>query len=81
MKFAYLIEPPFNFRQDDGSLSGCDVELARHLASKLDAGAFEPIETEFAALLPGLAEGRWRMTTGLFATEARPASPRPRRGL
>ncbi len=29
MKFAYLIEPPFNYREDDGTVTGCDVELAR----------------------------------------------------
>ncbi len=29
------------------------------------------METEFAELLPGVAAGRWRMTTGLFATEER----------
>lgn len=34
-------------------------------------GEFEPVETEFAQLLPGVADGRWRMTTGLFATDER----------
>jgi polar amino acid transport system substrate-binding protein len=32
---------------------------------------FEPIEAEFAELLPGLSDGRWRMTTGLFGTDER----------
>ena len=73
MKFAYLIEPPFNFRNADGSVSGCDVELAQHVFSALGVDSFEPVETEFAELLPGVADGRWRMTTGLFATEERKA--------
>ncbi|MGV3548626.1 hypothetical protein [Rhizobium sp.] len=30
MKFAYLIEPPFNHRDADGTVTGCDVELVRH---------------------------------------------------
>ena len=70
MKFAYLIEPPFNYRDSDGSVVGCDVELARHVCAALDVG-FEPIESEFAELLPGVAGGRWQMTTGLFGTQER----------
>lgn len=70
MKFAYLIEPPFNYREPDGAVTGCDVELARFLLGELGE-AFEPVEAEFAELLPGLGQGRWRMTTGLFATEQR----------
>lgn len=71
MKFAFLIEPPFNFRDETGTVIGCDVELARRVFSELGVDAFEPVETAFAELLPGLAAGRWRMTTGLFATEDR----------
>jgi polar amino acid transport system substrate-binding protein len=71
LKFAYLIEPPFNYRADGGSVSGCDVELARTVFDKLGVREFELVETEFAALLPGVADGRWQMTTGLFATAER----------
>ena len=71
MKFAYLIEPPFNHKRDDGTVTGCDVELAKTVFASIGAGPFEPVETEFAELLPGVAEGRWRMTTGLFATDER----------
>jgi polar amino acid transport system substrate-binding protein len=70
LKFAYLIEPPFNHREPDGTVTGSDVELARHVLSELGE-TFEPVEAEFAELLPGLGQGRWRMTTGLFATEER----------
>lgn len=70
MKFAYLIEPPFNHRDPDGRVTGSDVELARHVLGEL-GHEFEPIEAEFAELLPGLAADRWRMTTGLFATQER----------
>lgn len=73
MKFAYLIEPPFNFRTADGAVSGCDVALARHVFAELGIDDFEPVETEFSELLPGLEGGRWRMTTGLFATDERRA--------
>lgn len=70
MKFAYLIEPPFNYREPNGTVTGSDVELACHVLSEL-GHSFEPLEAEFAELLPGLGVGRWRMTTGLFATEER----------
>ncbi|MEE9334375.1 MAG: transporter substrate-binding domain-containing protein [Granulosicoccaceae bacterium] len=71
MKFAYLIEPPFNHRNPGGNITGTDVELAKVVFHELELGTFEPIETEFAELLPGLAEGHWRMTTGLFANDDR----------
>jgi polar amino acid transport system substrate-binding protein len=71
MKFAYLIEPPFNYVDSIGRVTGCDVELARHIFKQLGVTDFKLVETEFAELLPGLGKGRWRMTTGLFATEER----------
>lgn len=71
MKFGYLIEPPFNYRTPGGLVSGHDVELARHIFKTLEIDSFEPVETEFSELLPGLSDGRWRMTTGLFATKER----------
>ncbi|AMS45545.1 transporter substrate-binding domain-containing protein [Aminobacter aminovorans] len=69
--FAYLIEPPFNYRDADETVTGCDVELARTILGMVGARDLEMVENEFAQLLPGLAEGRWRMTTGLFATDER----------
>ncbi len=71
MKFAYLIEPPFNYMDADGQLTGCDVRLALHVLETLGITDVEPVDTEFAMLLPGLSDGRWRMTTGLFGTEER----------
>lgn len=70
MKFAYLIEPPFNFRDAAGTVQGHDVEIAQYVLEQLGE-RFEPFETEFSQLLPGLADGRWQMTTGLFATDER----------
>ena len=71
LKFAYLIEPPFCYRTADGRVTGCDVEVARHVLKTIGAGPFAPVETEFAELIPGLLDGRWTMTTGLFVTEER----------
>lgn len=71
MKFAYLIEPPFNYVDTTGRVTGCDIELARHVFDELGIVDFEPVETEFAELLSGLGDGRWRMTTGLFGTDER----------
>jgi len=71
MKFAYLIEPPFNYVDASGCVTGCDVELARYVFAEIGIADFEPVETEFVELLPGVADGRWRMTTGLFDTDER----------
>ena len=70
-KFAYLIEPPFNYRNADGTVTGCDVALARTVLGMVGIHDFEMVETEFAQLLPGLAGRRWQMTTGVFVTEER----------
>ncbi len=71
MKFAYLIEPPFNFRDKDGVVVGCDIELAEYVLSELGRSPIEFVESEFAELLPGVGAGRWQMTTGLFGTDER----------
>jgi polar amino acid transport system substrate-binding protein len=71
VRFAFLIEPPFCYRTASGAVTGCDVELARHVLRAIGAGSFIPVETEFSELIPGLVDGRWDMTTGLFITEAR----------
>ncbi|WP_442583500.1 transporter substrate-binding domain-containing protein [Mesorhizobium sp. ASY16-5R] len=68
--FAFLQEPPFCFTDASGAVTGCDVELARAVCDRLGL-RFRPVETEFAALLPGLIDGRWTMTTGLFVSEER----------
>lgn len=51
MKFAYLIEPPFNHKTEGGIVTGTDVELARYVVTELNLGEFNPIETEFSELL------------------------------
>lgn len=71
MKVAYLIEPPFNYRDSDGVITGCDVELVRCVFRELGIRDVGFVQTEFADLLPGLARDDWQMTTGLFATQAR----------
>ncbi|WP_406675973.1 transporter substrate-binding domain-containing protein [Roseobacter weihaiensis] len=70
-KFAYLIEPSFNYLNELGLFTGCDVELARYVLRQLGVGDVEFVETEFADLQPGLARRDRQMTTGLFATAAR----------
>jgi polar amino acid transport system substrate-binding protein len=70
MKFAWIAEPPFGFAAADGSVSGCDVALARHVFTRLGE-IFEPVEAEFADLLDGLQDGRWVVTVGMFVTPQR----------
>jgi polar amino acid transport system substrate-binding protein len=69
--FAYLQEPPFCALDETGEAIGCDVELARHILSALGVERVDFVRTEFAELLPGLGDGRWTMTTGLFITPER----------
>jgi polar amino acid transport system substrate-binding protein len=69
--FAYLEEPPFCFRSADGRASGCDVELAQAVLRDVGVATCDFVEAEFAELIPGLIDGRWSMTTGLFVTPER----------
>ncbi|MBZ9862814.1 transporter substrate-binding domain-containing protein [Mesorhizobium sp. CA12] len=71
MRFAFLQEPPFCFTDAAGKLGGCDAVLAEKVWQMVDLENFSPIEAEFAELLPGLVDGRWDMTTGLFISEER----------
>ena len=68
--FAHLEEPPFCFRAAGGA-SGCDVELAQAVLRDLGVATCDFVEAEFADLIPGLIDGRWTMTTGLFVTPER----------
>lgn len=71
LSFAFLQEPPFCFTDGEGIARGCDVDLAGEIAVRLGFAGLEPVEAEFADLLPGLRSGRWRMTTGLFVSDER----------
>ncbi|NWJ24225.1 hypothetical protein [Rhizobium sp. RM] len=46
MRFAYLIEPPFNYLSDNGDVTGCYVELIRTVLNTLGIDTIEFIETE-----------------------------------
>jgi polar amino acid transport system substrate-binding protein len=69
--FAYLDEPPFCWPAAGGTAQGCDVELVTAVLQALGITEFEQQLTTFAELLPGLASGRWTLTTPLFVTAER----------
>lgn len=69
--FAHLTEPPFCFRRHGGTAGGCDVEVARTVLRSIGVRRIETVLVEFSDLLPGLVDGRWTMTTGLFVTPKR----------
>lgn len=69
--FAYLDEPPFCWPAAGGAAQGCDVELVTAALQALGVSEFEQQLTTFAELLPGLASGRWTLTTPLFITAER----------
>ena len=71
MRVAYLIEPPFNYVDETGAVTGCDIELARYVLNNLGINDVEFVETEFAQLLPGLVCNDWQMSTGLFTSPER----------
>lgn len=73
MRFAWIEERPFNYfdySAERPGLVGCDVSLAQAAFARIGED-FEPVRTTFAELLPGLAQGRWDVTTGMFITPER----------
>ncbi|PWJ47618.1 polar amino acid transport system substrate-binding protein [Quadrisphaera granulorum] len=70
MRFAWIDERPFGYLDDDGKPTGCDIALARAAFSEIGE-PFEPVHTTFSELLPGLLDGRWEVTTGMFITAER----------
>lgn len=72
--FAYLDEPPFCWPGTDGRAQGSDVQLVTAALQAIGITAFERRLTTFAELLPGLASGRWTITTPLFISAERQRS-------
>jgi polar amino acid transport system substrate-binding protein len=70
VRFAWIDEPPFGYLDHSGTPTGCDIALARAACAAVDE-PFEPVRLTFAELLPGLADGRWDVTTGMFITAER----------
>ncbi|AKJ26947.1 cysteine ABC transporter substrate-binding protein [Caldimonas brevitalea] len=63
--------PPFNFRDEQGKLTGFDVEIAEALAGKLGVKP-EFTTTEWSGILAGLQAGKYDVIVNqVAATEAR----------
>lgn len=69
--FAYIDEPPFATPLPDGAARGCDVDLALTGLRAIGVRAIELRLTTFAELLPGVASGRWTMSTPVFVSAER----------
>ena len=69
---AYLDEPPFAISGPPPSRpSGCDMDVADHVLRSAGATTIRYMETTFPELIPGLLDGRWHMTIGIFITDDR----------
>jgi polar amino acid transport system substrate-binding protein len=69
---AYLDEPPFGIPASPGERpAGCDMDLAHHVLGAMGVTAVRYALTTFPDLIPGLADGRWHMTTAIFVTDDR----------
>jgi polar amino acid transport system substrate-binding protein len=68
---AILDEPPFCWLAQDGTATGCDVEVATTVLRRAGVRSVGVEQVTFAELIPGLVAGRWHVNTGMFITEAR----------
>jgi polar amino acid transport system substrate-binding protein len=73
---AILDEPPFCWPTGDGTAAGCDVEVARIALRLAGVHTVHYQLVTFAELIPGVVDGRWHLTTGMFITDARRRSVR-----
>ncbi|MGB1287743.1 MAG: transporter substrate-binding domain-containing protein [Aggregatilineales bacterium] len=69
--FAYIDEPPFAQTNPDGSVSGCDVIVARHILQQIDVQDIELRRVTFPDLMPGVANHDWTINTPIFITPER----------
>ena len=60
---------PFTFRQPDGSYTGADIVMARHLAGALNV-RLEIVPTVWASLLPDFTEHRFDVAMGGISVNA-----------
>ncbi len=60
---------PFTFRQPDGSYTGADIVMARHLAGALNV-RLEIVPTAWAALLPDFTAHRFDVAMGGISVNA-----------
>jgi polar amino acid transport system substrate-binding protein len=68
---AILDEPPFCWLEQDGTPSGCDVEVATTVLRRAGIEKVSVTQVTFAELIPGLVAGRWQVNTGMFVTAER----------
>jgi polar amino acid transport system substrate-binding protein len=68
---AILDEPPFCWPTGGGTAAGCDVEVARIALRLAGVHTVHYQLVTFAELIPGVVDGRWDLTTGMFITRAR----------
>jgi len=71
IRIAYIEEPPFYWTAQDGSVTGCDIELAHAVLHAIGVTGIEHVPTSFDELLPGVAQGRWNMNVPIFITPER----------
>jgi len=71
IRIAYIEEPPFYWTAQDGSVTGCDIELAHAVLHAIGVTDIEHVPTSFDELLPGVAQGRWDMNVPIFITAER----------
>jgi polar amino acid transport system substrate-binding protein len=65
-------EPPFAFKQADGSIAGSDYDLAKLVLGRLGINKIDGIVVPFGSLIPGLQAKRFDFIgTGLYIVPAR----------
>lgn len=71
IRIAYVNEPPFYWKEKDGTIKGADIELIDTILRKIGISAIEYHHTTFEELLPGVQTGRWDINVPIFITAER----------
>lgn len=72
IRIGYAVEPPYAFMNAGGEPTGCEIEVARALVSRLGVPRIEWYQTNFGALIPELESGCFDViAAGMFVTPER----------
>jgi polar amino acid transport system substrate-binding protein len=71
VRIAYIEEAPYYYTDQNGKVTGADVELAETILRAAGATLIEYVSTSFEEFLPGVQAGKWDMNVPIFVSAER----------
>ncbi|RWM47993.1 MAG: transporter substrate-binding domain-containing protein [Mesorhizobium sp.] len=71
LTYAIINIKPWYYNDDQGRLTGADVENLRAALAGMGIDKFNPIVTEWSSIVPGVKSGRFDVGAGMYITPER----------